>query len=73
MVINEKLNALSIVSGFILFPESELNFFHFSWFLLVYDVIGHDEISQPVVWTDSSGLGLYGIKKRLVINGPQKM
>ena len=32
-----------------------------------YDVIGHDDISYPVVQTDNSGLGLYGIKNCFVL------
>ena len=48
------------------------NFSIFYDYVIAYDVIGHDDIGHPVVWTDIAGLGLYGIKNRLIISGLQK-
>ena len=49
--------------------ENEWNFFIFNDYVIARDVIGHDDIGHLVVRTDNSGIGLYGIKNRLVIYG----
>ena len=55
-----------------LFQKWACQFDHFSDYVIGHDVIGHDDIGHPVVWTDIAGLGLYGIKNRLIISGLQK-
>ena len=55
-----------------LFQKMSWNFFIFYDYVIAHYVIGHDVIGHPVVWTDNSGLGLYNIENRLVIDGPQK-
>ena len=56
-----------------LFQKTMRKFENFSDNVIGYDVIGHDVIGIPVVQTDNTGVGQYGIENRLVINGLQQM
>jgi len=48
-------------------------FENFSDYVIGYDVIGHDVIGIPVVHTDNTRVGQYGIENRLIIRGLQQM
>ena len=56
-----------------LFQKTMRKFENFSDYVIGYDVIGHDVIGIPVVQTDNTGVGQYGIENRLVIHGLQQM
>ena len=55
-----------------LFHKLVCKFDNFNDYVIVHYVIGHDVIGHPEVGTDNSGVALYDIKNRLVINGLQK-
>lgn len=56
-----------------LFRKTMRKFENFSDYVIGYDVIGYDVIGIPVVQTDNTGVGQYGIENRLVIHGLQQM
>ena len=54
--------------GSSLFQKMGWNFFIFYDYVIAHDVTGHDVIGLSEVWTDNSGLGLYGIENRLAVH-----
>ena len=48
-------------------------FENFSVYVIGFDVIGHDVIGIPVVQTDKTGVGQYGIENGLVIHVLQQI
>ena len=69
----EEFSGIVTLFRFIPFSKNDAEIWKFSDYVIGYEVIGHDVIGIPVVHTDNTGVGQYGIENRLIIHGLQQM